>query len=188
LGGLCPRLGHQHRHSQPTSAPKETSSTINVSTATIMVAHPGEDGPGWGHLGEWLQSRDRALWGRAAIRYNSRVNNAILAATRRARTFERAEAINPFSSPPPWRAALREYQERQPPRPPGKVVAIHTSTDGAAVLRRVFSQPSEDDRRRAVEAARKRRWRAARSSEQVAAYRSRDREAARRRRSAPSAG
>ena len=30
--------GRQHRHSQPTSAPKATISTISVSTATVMVA------------------------------------------------------------------------------------------------------------------------------------------------------
>jgi hypothetical protein len=35
----CGQVGHQHRHSQPTSAPKATISTINVSTGIrIMVA------------------------------------------------------------------------------------------------------------------------------------------------------
>jgi len=31
-------VDHQHRHSQPTSAVKATSSTIKVSGGTVMVA------------------------------------------------------------------------------------------------------------------------------------------------------
>jgi len=31
-------VGRQHRHSQPISAAKATSSTINVSSGTVMVA------------------------------------------------------------------------------------------------------------------------------------------------------
>jgi hypothetical protein len=85
-----------------------------------------------------------------------------------------------LGSPPDWRSALREYQDRKPRPPPGTTVAVHESTDASAILRRILG---DDDRRRALEAARKRRWRAARSPEAVASYRARDREAARRRRS-----
>jgi hypothetical protein len=38
-------VDHQHRHSQPTSAPKATISTINVGSGTVMIALqvvPGE--------------------------------------------------------------------------------------------------------------------------------------------------
>ena len=31
-------VDHQRRHSQPTSTPKATISTINVSTGTVMIA------------------------------------------------------------------------------------------------------------------------------------------------------
>jgi hypothetical protein len=119
------------------------------------------------------------------------VNNAIRirAATRRARAFQAAERINPFGSPPDWQSALHEYRQRTPRPPPGTVIAIHTSTDGPAVLRRILG---EDDRWRAIEADRKRRWRAARSPEQVDRDRTRDRDWRRikraGRRSAPSAG
>jgi hypothetical protein len=43
------------------------------------------------------------------------------------------------------KSALREYRERQPRRPPSKTIAIHESTDGPAILRRVFSEPIEPD-------------------------------------------
>jgi len=33
-------VDHQHRHSQPTSAPKATISTISVSSGAVMVAPP----------------------------------------------------------------------------------------------------------------------------------------------------
>jgi hypothetical protein len=62
------------------------------------------------------------------------MNNAIIAATRRARVFERAEPINPFDSPPAQRSALHEYYRRQPPRPPGTVIAAHPATDSTAIL------------------------------------------------------
>ena len=52
------------------------------------------------------------------------MNNAILAATRRARIFQRAETINPFSAPPAWQSALCKYQDRKPRPPPGTVIAI----------------------------------------------------------------
>jgi hypothetical protein len=113
------------------------------------------------------------------------MTNAILAATRRARVFERTERLDPFSAPIAQRSALHEYCQRQPRPPPGKVIAVHPSTDASAVLRRVLG---EDDHRRLVERERKRKWRARRSPDQVAGYRARDREAARRRRSPPSAG
>ena len=109
------------------------------------------------------------------------MNNAIIAATRRARLFERAELLDPFSAPPVWQSALSAYQERRPRPPPGTVIAMHPSTDASEILRRFLA---EDDHRRLVEADRKRRWRARRSADQVASYRARDREAARRRRSA----
>jgi hypothetical protein len=99
------------------------------------------------------------------------VNNTIIAATRRARTFQRTELLDPFGSPPAWQSALSQYQERRPP--PGTVIAVHPSTDSAAILQRVLN---EDDHRRAVEAARKRRWRARRSPEQVGRDRARDRD------------
>ena len=64
----------------------------------------------------------------------------------RARAF-RADTFDlSFGSPPAWQSALREYRERQPRRPPGKAIAIHESTDGPAILRRVFSEPIEPDR------------------------------------------
>jgi hypothetical protein len=115
------------------------------------------------------------------------VNNAIIAAARRARVLQSAETINPFDSPPAWRSALREHQERKPRPPPGTTIAIHAGTDASAILKRILG---EDDRRRAVGADRKRRWRAARSADQVGRDRVRDREAARRRRaqSPPFAG
>jgi hypothetical protein len=50
-----------------------------------------------------------------------------------------------FGSPPAWQSALREYQERKPRRPPSKAIAIDESTDGPAILRRVFSEPIEPD-------------------------------------------
>ena len=79
------------------------------------------------------------------------------------------ELFDPFSSPPP-----------------GTVIAVHPTTNAAAILKRILD---DADQRRAVERVRKRRWRAARSPEQIANYRARDREAARRRRqSPPSAG
>jgi hypothetical protein len=117
------------------------------------------------------------------------VNNAILAAARRARVFQRTELLDPFSSPPDWQSALREYQERRPRPPPSTVIAVHPSTDASEILRRFLA---EDDHRRLVERDRKRRWRAARSSEQVGRDRARDRQWRRikraGRRSAPSAG
>ena len=42
-------------------------------------------------------------------------------------------------------AAQLGYLERQPQRPPSKAIAIHESTDGPAILRRVFSEPIEPD-------------------------------------------
>ena len=64
-------------------------------------------------------------------------------ARHRARAFrEGAETFDlSFGSPPAWQSALREYQERKPRRPPSKTIAIHESTDGPAILRRVFSEP-----------------------------------------------
>ena len=96
----------------------------------------------------------------------------IHAALHRARAFHRAE-IDPFRSPPDWQSALRKYQERRPPPTPGTVIAVHPSTDGPAVLKRVLS---EGDQQRAIEAERKRKWRAARSPEQVSRDRARDRD------------
>jgi hypothetical protein len=63
----------------------------------------------------------------------------------RARAFrEGAETFDlSFGSPPVW--PLREYQERKPRRPPSKTIAIHESTDGPAILGRVFSEPIEPD-------------------------------------------
>jgi hypothetical protein len=49
-------------------------------------------------------------------------------------------------SPPAWQSALREYQERKPRRRPSNAIAIHESTDGPAILRRVFSAPIEPDK------------------------------------------
>jgi hypothetical protein len=104
----------------------------------------------------------------------------------RDRLIRAADTINPFDAPPGWQSALHEYRQRTPPPPPGTVIAIHDSTDGPAILKRVLG---EDDRRRTVERERKRRWRAARSPGQIASCQARDRKAARRRRrSAPSAG
>jgi hypothetical protein len=34
----------------------------------------------------------------------------------------------------------------KPRRPPSKAIAIHESTDGPAILRRVFSEPIERDK------------------------------------------
>jgi len=66
-------------------------------------------------------------------------------ARHRARAF-RADTFDlSFGSPPAWQSALREYRERQPRRPPSKAIAIHESTDGPAILRRVFSEPIEPD-------------------------------------------
>jgi hypothetical protein len=115
------------------------------------------------------------------------VNNAIRirAAVHRARIFQTAGAINPFDSPPHWQSALHAYQERRPRPPPGTVIAVHPATNGPAVLQRILG---EGDRQRADEAARKRRWRAARSPEQVDGYRARDREAARRKRAGRRSG
>ena len=45
-----------------------------------------------------------------------------------------------------FRADTSEYRERQPRRPPSKAIAIHESTDGPAILRRVFSEPIEPDK------------------------------------------
>jgi hypothetical protein len=102
----------------------------------------------------------------------------IRAALHRARAFQRADSVNPFDSPPPWRAALSQYRERAPSRSPA-AIEINPSTDGPAILRRVLG---EDVQRRALETEWKRRWRAHRSPEQVSRDRARDREAARRRR------
>ena len=67
-------------------------------------------------------------------------------ASHRARAF-RADTFDlSFGSPPDWQSALREYRERQPRRPPSKAIAIHESTDGPAILRRVFSEPIEPDK------------------------------------------
>jgi hypothetical protein len=68
-------------------------------------------------------------------------------ARHRARAFrEGAETFDlSFGSPPAWQSALREYQERKPRRPPSKAIAINESTDGPAILRRVFSEPIEPD-------------------------------------------
>ena len=67
-------------------------------------------------------------------------------ARHRARAFrERAETFDLSLGPPAWQSALREYRERKPRRPPSKAIAIHESTDGPAILRRVFSEPIEPD-------------------------------------------
>jgi hypothetical protein len=68
-------------------------------------------------------------------------------ARHRARAFrEGAETFDlSFGSPPAWQSALREYQERKPQRPPSKAIAINETTDGPAILRRVFSEPIEPD-------------------------------------------
>jgi hypothetical protein len=100
------------------------------------------------------------------------MDNAIIAAERRSRAFQRAE-IDPFSAPAPWRSALHEYRQRTPRPPPGTVIAVHPSTDASAILRRVLA---EGDHRRAVETARKRQWRAARTPEQVGRDRARDKD------------
>jgi len=66
-------------------------------------------------------------------------------ARHRARAF-RADTFDlSFGSPPAWQSALREYRERKPQQPPSKAIAIHESTDGPAILRRVFSEPIEPD-------------------------------------------
>jgi hypothetical protein len=58
---------------------------------------------------------------------------------------DRAETFDlSFGSPPVWQSALR-YQERKPRRPSSKATAIHESTDGPVILRRVFSEPIEPD-------------------------------------------
>ena len=67
-------------------------------------------------------------------------------ARHRARAFHADTTDLSFHSPPAWQSALREYRERQPRRPPGKTIAIHESTDGPAILRRVFSEPIEPDK------------------------------------------
>jgi len=47
----------QHRHSQPTSTQKATSSTIRITSGTLMVALSEQVLPAcWGH---WGVSRDR---------------------------------------------------------------------------------------------------------------------------------
>jgi hypothetical protein len=66
-------------------------------------------------------------------------------ARHRARAFRVDTFDLSFGSPPDWQSALREYRERQPRRPPSKAIAIHESTDGPAILRRVFSEPIEPD-------------------------------------------
>ena len=66
-------------------------------------------------------------------------------AAHRARAFQAGTFDLSFGSPPAWQSALREYRERQPRRPPSKAIAIHESTDGPAILRRVFSEPIEPD-------------------------------------------
>jgi hypothetical protein len=112
-------------------------------------------------------------------------------AIQQARAFRgRADTFDiSLGSPAAQRSALREYQARKPLPRPGTVIAVHPSTDSPAVLRRVLG---ENDRRRTVERERKRRWRAARSPEQVGRDRARDRDWRRvrraGRRSAPSAG
>jgi chemotaxis response regulator CheB len=69
-------------------------------------------------------------------------------ATHRARVFrEKAGTFDlSFGSPPAWQSALREHRERQPRRPHSKAIAIHESTDGPAILRRVLSEPIEPDK------------------------------------------
>ena len=52
-------------------------------------------------------------------------------------TRHRARAFREGGPPPAWQSALREYQERKPRRRPSKAIAIHDSTDGPAILRRV---------------------------------------------------
>ena len=66
-------------------------------------------------------------------------------ARHRARAFKADTFDLSFGSPPAWQSALREYRERQPRRPPSKAIAIHESTDGPAILHRVFSEPIEPD-------------------------------------------
>ena len=63
----------------------------------------------------------------------------------RTRAFQAGTFDLSFGSPPAWQSALREYRERQPRRPPAKAITIHESTDGPAILRRVFSEPIEPD-------------------------------------------
>jgi hypothetical protein len=67
-------------------------------------------------------------------------------AKHRARTFQADTFDLSFGSPPAWQSALREYRERKSRRPPSKTIAIHESTDGPAILRRVFSEPIEPDK------------------------------------------
>ena len=66
-------------------------------------------------------------------------------AAHRARAFQAGTFDLSFGSPPAWQSALREYRERQPRRPPAKAITIHESTDGPAILRRVFGEPIEPD-------------------------------------------
>ena len=61
-------------------------------------------------------------------------------------TRHRARAFREGGPPPAWQSALREYQERKPRRRPSKAISIHESTDGPAILRRVFSEPIEPDK------------------------------------------
>ena len=67
-----------------------------------------------------------------------------MSSTRVAR--HRTRAFREGGSPLAWQSALREYHERKPRRPPSKAIAIHQSTDGPAILRRVFSEPIEPDK------------------------------------------
>jgi hypothetical protein len=79
----------------------------------------------------------------AAIRIEDRMSSSTGVAAHRARAF-RADTFDlSFGSPPAWQSALREYRERPPQ--PSKAIAIHESTDGPAILRRVFSEPIEPD-------------------------------------------
>jgi hypothetical protein len=43
--------------SQPTSAPKATISTVNMSAGTVMVVHPGLSGPGCLRMGDGGEAR-----------------------------------------------------------------------------------------------------------------------------------
>src|SRR6516162_4683326 len=74
-----------------------------------------------------------------------RMSSSTGVAAHRARAFQAGTFDLSFGSPPAWQSALREYRERQPRRPPSKAIAIHESTDGPAILRRVFSEPIEPD-------------------------------------------
>ena len=66
-------------------------------------------------------------------------------ARHRTRAFQADTFDLSLGSPPTWQSALREYRERQPRRPPSKAIAIHVSTDGPAILRRVFGELIEPD-------------------------------------------